>query len=183
MNWANLKKRIRRFLRDPDGNIWDDTALLRIYNDEQSDICMKTGVLERIQALRVPPMYGSSYTYDWEWPYREGSGRAHRCWRYHQQSDLVFVFLWESQQLGYSAGSEADYGDQWTHPWEAWMASKFGGPVPIWFPDDFRKSRYVAWDRDPIEGCSLRDIQSADPSWQVRQGTPQNYFRIDDLSN
>jgi len=183
MNWSDLKTRIRRFLRDPDGNIWDDATLLRLYNDEQSDICMKAGLLERIQALRVPPMYQQSYQWDWEWPYTESTGKRYQCHRYHQQSDMVFVFLWESQELGYTTGSESDYGDQWTHPWEAWHSLKYGCPAPIWFPYDFRNARYVAWDRDPIEGASLKDIQSQDPSWQVRQGTPQCYFRIDGLSN
>ena len=85
MNWDSLKKRIRRFLRDPDGNIWDDATLLRLWNDEQSDICMKAGLLERIQALRVPPMYQQSYQWDWEWRYTESTGKRYQCHRYHQQ--------------------------------------------------------------------------------------------------
>jgi len=183
MNWIDLKKIIRRYLRDPDGNIWDSAILKRLWNDEQADICMRTGLLEKIKALRVPPMYGSSYQWDWEWAYRDTTGKAYQCSRYHQQSDMIFTFLWESQQLGYTTGSESDYGDQYTHPFEAWHASSLGKPVSIWFPEDFRKTRFIAWDRDPLAPSTLKEISSQDPSWHTRSGVPINYFRVDDLSN
>lgn len=183
MNWIEIKKRIRRFLRDPDSKIWEDVTLKRLYNDEQTDICGKAGLLEKVQALRVPPMYGSSYQWDWEWSFRETTGKAYQCNRYHQQSDIGFVFLWESQELGYTTGSESDYGDQYNHPWEAWHCDKLGMPAAIWFPDDFRKTRFIVWDKDPLEPSTLKGISSQDPSWNTREGVPTSYFRKDDLSN
>ena len=96
---------------------------------------------------------------------------------------MVFSQLWESQQLGYSSGSESDRGDQYTHPWEAWYGSTLGKPVPIWFPDDFRKAKYLVWDKDPLEPTTLKEVSSQDPSWPTRQGVPISYFRVDEFSN
>ena len=183
MNWNKLKIRIRRFLRDPNANIWEDSELLRIYNDEQTHFCNKSGLLEKVDTLRVPPRYQMSYLFDWEWPYAEHSGKTYQALRYNQQSDMVFCHLWEAQQLSISTGSESDYGWHYTHPWEAWYADTPGKAPPVWFPNDFRKTKYIAWDKDPIEGATLKHISSQDPSWYTRTGIPINYYRIDELSN
>ena len=183
MNWTNLKKRIRRFLRDPDGNIWDDTILKRLFNDEQSHFANQTGLLEAVEVIRVPPRYQQSYFYDWEWSYVDHAGKEYKCLRYQQQSDMVFCFLWESQQVGIGSGVNSGHGEHYTHPFEAWYCTNLGMPVSNWFPQDFRKAKFVAWDREPLPGNSMKNVQSNDPSWQIRKGIPICYIRPDELSN
>jgi len=182
MDWTQLKKRIRRFLRDPNGNIWDDTILKRLYNDEQAHLLNQTGLLENVEVLRVPPRYQGSYFQDWEWSNADHDGKNYQALRYQQQSDMVFCFLWESQQLGLSAGSDNDRGEHYSHPFEAWYCNP-GTPVSVWFPEDFRKTKFIAWDKDPLEASTLKDISKNDPSWQTRAGCPFAYFRKDDFSN
>ena len=184
MKWTKLKKRIGRFLRDPDGNIWDDTILKRLFNDEQSSVCNKSGLLESMAVLRLPPFYHDSYLFDWEWRHIDHDGKNYQALRFHDQSDIVFCHIWESQQLGISTGSDSDYGEHYTHPFEAWYCPSVNGdPVSIWFPEDFRKAKLVCWDRDPIEASTEKLISSQDPSWKTRKGVPLNYFRRDSLSN
>ena len=183
MNWNQLRKRIRRFLRDPSGNIWDDTILLSLFNDEQAHFLNKTGLLEKIDVIRVPPRYQQSYMFDWEYANVDHDGKEYKCLRYQQQSDLVFCFLWESQQVGIGSGVNSGHGEHYTHPFEAWYCTNLGMPVSMWFPEDFRKAKFVAWDREPLPGDSLKNIQSNDPSWQNRKGEPICYVRKDAVSN
>lgn len=183
MNWSDQRTRIRRFLRDPDGNVWSDSLLLRLYNNEQQDVFERTGMLAAVCAIRVPPRYGMAYMFDWEWAHRDTTGRAYQCLRLHHQSDVVCCFMWEAEQLSGRAATVTDYGWAFTNPWEAWYASTPGQLVPVWFPDNFHVARMVAWDKEPIEFVPLKRIQSDDPTWVTRSGVPMAYTRRDATSN
>lgn len=183
MNWSSQRTRIRRFLRDPDGNIWSDALLLRLFNNEQQDIYDKTGVLEGIEAIRVPPRFSASYMQDWEWTHCSGEGHKYQCLRYHHQSDTVCCFRWETQSLGGIDAGTADEGSAFAHPWEAWYASEPGQLVPIWFPENFHSARLAAWDKEPISYAPIKQIQADDPSWVTRSGEPVAYTRRDSASN
>ena len=56
-------------------------------------------------------------------------------------------------------------------------------PAPVWFPEDFRKTKFIAWDKDPIVPADQKELSRRDPSWHTRSGVPFAYFRKDDLSN
>ena len=184
MNWRDQKKRIRRFLRDPDGNIWTDAFLLRSFNDEQRGIQHKTGILEKVQALRVPPMYQMSYMHDWEWQHLDREGKNYQCFHHNHQSGKVCAHRWEMQHIAGLDVGESEYGSAFTHPWEAWYAlDSPNKPVPVWFPPDFHKVKFIAWDKEPIPYKPLKEIQSDDPSWMTHSGKVQCYTRLDELSN
>jgi len=181
MNYSTQLKRIRMLLRDPDGNIWSDTELKRLFNDEQLYLQHQTSILEKIQPVRVPPQYLMSYLYDWEWQY-EDEGKKYQALQYYHQSNTVIAHRWESYVSGGINVTESSNGEIFIHPWEAWYADTIGALVPIPFPADFYKAKFVAWDREPIDYKPIKEIQE-DQSWATRSGKVQYYTRFDDLSN
>ncbi len=54
MTWADIITRLRRFLRDPDGQIWSDADLLANFNDAQHEIANKTGSIIQVKCLLLP---------------------------------------------------------------------------------------------------------------------------------
>ena len=181
--WRDNIKKIRRFLRDPDGNIWTDNLLKRLFNDSQVDFNEKVGMLEKIEALRVPQYYQMSYIYPWEWNYRDTAGKEYQCLKYHQQGGWICSFKWETQQLGLSAGSETDEGHAFTHPWEGYLVSNTNSRIPMWFPYNFKTTNFIAYDKEPIFFKPKKQIQSYDSSWKSQSGKPRYYYREDSVSN
>jgi len=179
--WADNLERIRRFLRDPGGSIWSDSFLLRSFNDEQRDFINASNLLEKIEAIRIPPMYGSSYLYEWEWKFTDD--KQFKALKYHHQSDMVYSYVWEGQVLGIGSGSETESGEQFTHPWEGFFVATCSALPPVWFPFDYEVTKFIAWDRDPIDYISLKEIQNDNASWKSESGEPSYYFRKDSLSN
>ena len=66
MDWSDQRERIRRFLRDPDGLIWSDALLLRLYNSEQEQLHQTVGLLDQARIVRTPPMFDFAISHDWE---------------------------------------------------------------------------------------------------------------------
>ena len=100
MTWAEQRKRIRRMLRDPDGNIWSDALLRRLYNDVQRELQAKTNLLEDAEAIRVPPMYSISYLQNWEWSYVNGArGKAYKAFFYFDQIEAAGTQKWELEVI------------------------------------------------------------------------------------
>lgn len=181
--WRDNKKKIRRFLRDPNGNIWTDGLLKRLFNDSQVDLNEQVGMLEKIQALRVPPMYQMSYMFPWEWNQRDADGKVYNCFKFHQQSSWVCAFKWETQEVGLSTGAESDEGYAFIHPWEGFVVGDTNARIPFWFPYDFKSAKFIAYDKEPISFKPIKQIQSDDQSWKTQSGKPQYYYREDTLSN
>jgi len=69
MTWGTELSKLRRVLRDPDGNIWSDVFLRHIWNDIQQEFQKKTRVLEDVIGQRIPQLYHFSYQHDWEYGY------------------------------------------------------------------------------------------------------------------
>jgi len=180
MSWSSNLKRIRRFLRDPDGNIWTDAQLRRLFNDEQFVLQTKTRLLEDVQAVRVPPMFDFSYLHDWEWPFLSSTTGNYQALRVHQQSDIVFCHRWEPQaEWGLVDATAPDEGIHFTHPFEAFMGETPGDAIHLQLPHGFHDAKLVAWDREPIEYMAVKSIQQDDPSWLSRTGEPFAYWRPD----
>jgi len=100
MSWSDQRTRIRRFLRDPDGNIWGDSFLLRLYNDEQHTIQNTTGFLVDIKSVRIPPMFYSSYMFDSEWAHTDNTdGEVFKFGYYYDPHDIVCTHKWEITHL------------------------------------------------------------------------------------
>jgi hypothetical protein len=182
MKFFNELKRIRRYLRDPDGNIWSRAVILNLFNDCQRDIQMKTKYLMDAQNVRIPPFYQYSYMQDWEWAYLPATqNKFYQCLRYHQQGDFVFCHRWEGQ-LDYS-GDAVDGGAIFTHPWEAWAGLIPSRTVAVTFPQNFHEAVFVTYNRDPIEYIEKKKITSCDSSYISHEGTPIGYYREDTLGN
>ncbi len=182
MNFGDQLKRIRRYLRDPDGNIWSRAILLNLYNDIQRDIQMKTRYLEDVRTLRVVPQYHCAYLHDWEWTYLPSSeSQFYQALRYHQQGDFTFCHRWEGQID--HAGDASDEGAHFTQPFEAFMGLEPGEPVKVRFPSNYHTTKLMAYDREPIEAASKKAITQRDTSYISRSGTPFAYYREDTLDN
>ena len=179
--WKDNLKKIRRLLRDPDGNIWTNGFLLRSFNDSQRDFTEATNLLEKIEAIRVPPQYGGSYMYDWEWTYCDD--KQFQMLRYYDQSDIVLCYRWEAQNQGVNDGADSDEGYHYAHPFEAYLGVTCAELPPVWFPLDFDKTRFIAWDKEPIDFISVKEMQSDNASYRFETGKPKYYFRKDELSN
>jgi hypothetical protein len=178
MNWSTIRTRIRRFLRDPDGNIWTDAFLLRCFNDAQQDMHHRLHFLEDVEAIRVPPYFQMSYLYDWEWTYRDTDGICYRALRYYDAARCVCTCAWEPEILANVAGTTSDLGGHFTHPWEAFIAPwAVADEVWLRLPTGFERARFAYWDKEPIDPLTKKEIQRDDPSWQTRSGTPFGYYR------
>lgn len=181
MTWQNNLSRIRRFLRDPDANIWSDTVVRNLFNDAQRDLQQKTGFLEDVQAVRVPPIYEFSYLQDFEWAFLTSTTGNYQALRFHQQAEIVFCHRWEPQAVwGAVEATAPDDGFHVTQPWEVWISGEAPGDiVPLQFPNGFHNAKFVAWDKQPIDFITLKGIQQDDPSWIGRMGIPFAYWRPD----
>ena len=183
MTWSDELTKIRRYLRDPNGNIWAESLLRNLYNQVQTEIQERVQLLEDIEALRVPPTYQWSYIFDWEWsniPTTET--QYYQALRYHHQANLVCCNQWEAQNTNQIDENTPEEGDHYTQPWEAFMCTP-GMPVKFRFPSNFHTMMFIAYDRAPIDYVTQREVTSKDPSWISRTGKTFAYFRPDELDN
>ena len=183
MEWTERKSRIRRFIRDPEGVIWSDAFLLRLYNDEQTHIQNAASLLEDIQAVRVPPRFETSYQHEWEWEHAHPStGYVYQCFNVYDQANLVFTYWWETELISGASSDTSDSGSHFTHPWEAFITTTSDTP-PVWCPKKFQKILGVYWDKKPLDPTTKKELTSTDRTWRTRSGKPQKYRRLDALEN
>jgi hypothetical protein len=182
MNLGKQIRRVRKFLRDPEGNIWSRPLLLNLINDAQREIQIKTGYLEDIQAIRIPPLYHFSYMFDWEWPYLPtNQSQFYKALKDYQQGDYVLCHQWEAQLN--NCGDAADEGAHFTQPWEAFVGLTVGDQVKVKFPSNFHTAKLVTYDREPVDYLRKKDLQNQDSSYLTRTGDPIGYYREDMLDN
>lgn len=180
MTWADNLTRIRRFLRDPAGNIWSDALCLNRFNAIQKDLQRRLNILDAVEAVHVPPRFDAAYLQDWEWPLLTSTQANYQALRYHEQADTAYCYRWEPQAVwGLVDATAPDEGIHVTQPWEAWMGETPGECVPLQYPRGFHNAKWVAYDKEPIEFITLKSIQQDDPSWVGRMGSPFAYWRPD----
>ena len=176
-------KKIRRYLRDPDGNVWSREFINNLYNDAQKDLQQQTQYLEEIAVVSLPPRYQYSYMYDWEWAFLpSGESYFYQCLKYQDLGDFVYCHEWETQENFGVSGDVGDIGTQCTHPWEAWYTSP-GFLIKNKLPDNFGRMRMIAYDRQPIFYTTLKEVTERDQSYITHEGDPVAYYRDDDLEN
>ena len=180
MSFHDELRILRRFLRDPEGAVWDNDLLRELYNAVQSDLQARSSILEAIRALSLPPRYASSYLYDWEWGF--GDEPSYHALR-HQGDHVSFSARFEIQAIAGIGGDTSDEGAGFTHPFEAWMGTTVGLHVKQPFPENFHIAKAVYYDEEPIELVERKRVTREDSSWMVRTGEPQMYFRDDEVSN
>lgn len=181
MTWADELTKIRRFLRDPNGNIWSEAFLRHLYNDVQQELQKKTRVREDVIGQRVPQLYHYSYQQDWEYAQLPQTlSQFYQCLAFHD--DAVFCHRWEPQQKTGIAGDVSDYGAHFTQPWEGYHLLA-GEPIKMRFPQNFNSAKFVAYDEEPIRATSRKQVQSTDPSYVTTQGEPIAFYPADETDN
>lgn len=174
MNYLAQLKRIRRFLRDPNGNIWEDDYLRTSFNDIQRELNHGTKVLEDVDILRNPPQYHMSYMFDFEYT---GTKKYYRAKIFNH--GVCADHEWEIQSyLGYSGLSET--GSRVFHPWEAWITAP-NDVIPLQLPDDLHNIKFLAYDNEPIGYIEKKFITNRDSTYKTREGEPIGYYREDEL--
>lgn len=175
MSWNEDLKKIRRALRDPNGNIWSDAYLRNMYNDVQKDFQHKTRVLEDFSVQRVPDLYHVSYMHSWEHEELPSAYNTfYQCLTEHD--DFAICHRWEAQAITGIDASVSDYGVKWTHPWEAFMGLTPGDEVRMKFPDNLRNLKFIAYDEEPIGRTTRKAVQSMNSSYITETGEPQAFF-------
>lgn len=183
MSWGTELKKIRRPLRDPDGNIWSDVFLRHIYNDIQQEFQKKTKVLEDVIGQRVPQLYHYSYMHDWEYGYLPSKwSQFYQCLLQHDQS--VICHRWEAQAITGIDSAVNEYGTNYTQGWEAYMGPSLAGhEIKMRFPQNFNAVKYIAYDEEPISSTTKKRVQSTDPSFYNRVGRTFSYYPYDETDN
>ena len=175
MAWLNDLEKVRRYLRDPDGNIWSEAFLRNLWNDVQQDFQNKTGLLEDVVAQRVPDLYHMSYLYDWE--YRNLPSKFSTFYQaLRKHDDFVFMHAWEPQEVTQIASDTTELGVHCTQPWEFFMGQTPGEEIKFRFPINFHSVKYMAYDEEPIMPTSRKMLQSIDSSYMTSTGNPQAYY-------
>ncbi len=175
--------RIRRFLRDPNANIWDDATLINFYNDTQEELQHRTSILADLTAIRVPPMYQFTYMHDWEWAYLpSGESQFYQCFSQHQQADHIHTYDWEVQHVWQLTPDISDIGGRVTHMWETFFLGTPSDEMKIRFPKNFSSVRHISCDRWPVEFRTRKEIMKTDPSFKSYTGRCIAYYR-DELDN
>ena len=182
MSWGNELVKIRRYLRDPDGNIWTEGLLRNLWNEVQVDLANKTNILEDVTSISVPPRFQWSYLHDWEVQFIPSGVTAYRALR-NQGDYFAFSSRFEAQ-ISAGVGSDGtDEGRAFTHPWEAWIKTDVGKEVPLPLPNNFSSAKWLSYDRDPISITSRRQVQHSGGQWVTNIGPATNYYHLDDVSN
>jgi hypothetical protein len=182
VSWGAELVKIRRYLRDPDGNIWSEAFLRHLYNDVQHDFQHKTNVLEGVATHRVPQTYHWSYLQEWEYRYCPTTeSQYYQALSIHD--DYVICHRWEAQQITGIAADVADLGVHFTQAWEAYTSETPGELVRMRFPANLNTMRFIAYDEEPIEASTKKAVQSNDPSYVTKEGEPICYFQVDAADN
>ena len=171
--------RMRRFLRDPDGVIWEDEAIRLNWNDSQLEVTDKIGFIEKVNAYAYPPLWTWGYQWDWEVQYIDGDKlQILNNW---PTRDMIISYPWEP---GYYLESmdTVDDGSRFTNPWESVYSSP-ADVVKIPLHEKFHKGKFVAYDELQIDPISEKEVSENDPYYKTKVGDPISYYRPNEFEN
>lgn len=182
MSWGDELVVIRRFVRDPNGTIWSDAFLRHLWNDVSQDFQHKTSLLEDLATQRIPGLYQASYMHDFEWRFLStDQSQFYQCLNLHDEG--VFCHRWEPQEVAAIDADVSDYGFHFTHPWEAYTGGVPGDLLKNRFPADCDTLLYMAYDEEPIDALSKKQVSSMDPSFAKTEGLPFGWYPYDETDN
>lgn len=187
--WAEHKTRLRKFLRDPNANIWTDADLLTIWNQEQDEFQNVVGGIKTVEIVRLPPLFESTYMFNFEWPYTgHETGYVNSVpsdLKYYDQGYIFCTYRWEGPHIAGHTSPGSDAGTFCFHPWETWMVNDgtAADSPPVWAGRDFEKAIFIAFDKDPIEPISKKTLMETDISFRTRKGEVLNYWREETIEN
>ena len=177
--FAESETRLRRMLRDPNGDIWTSMDLQTYYNDAQIELAQKTGLLIHVEAHYYPPRYDYSYLFDWEYEYLYGDFM--QVLTVNQAGGWVITYPWET---GYWLTNQdtPDDGDRITQSWEAHYCTP-ADPPGILFHAKFDKMKFLAYDQEKLEPIDEKHLRDTDRWYRTKTGLTTHYWRADDFSN
>ena len=171
---------MRRFLRDPDGNIWSDDDLITYWNDAQREMSIKAGFNERAQTFYYPPQWTWAILFPWEYGYSDGDRfETLLTW---PAEDATVCYPWEPAYFLDTAGT-ADDGYRFTHPWEGFLCSGPADYIPFPLHADLQNIRYLAYDEEGLEPQDRKNIAGNDSNYRTSSGAPAFYWRPDQAGN
>lgn len=177
--FADSETRMRRMLRDPNGDIWTSMDLQTYFNDAQVEIAQKTNLLIRVESHYYPPRYDFTYLYDWEQEYL--SGDYIRALEVNQGSGGVIAYPWEAGgTLDYQ--STPDDGSRVTQSWEAHYCNP-ADPPGILLHAKMDKMKFLAYDQEKIEPIDEKRLRDTDRWYRTKTGQVSHYWRPDEYSN
>jgi hypothetical protein len=179
MPFADELTIIRRYLRDPDANIWSDESIRTFWNDTQHEIASKIGFLERVDSYRWPPAWTWSYQRDWEYPYVDGD--RYQCLLLWQARNMECCYPWEPAYWLTSSGTTDD-GTRFTYPWEAVYCSP-ADVVPLPLHQKFNRMKFAAFDEEEITAIDRKQLAQEDSHYRTAPGSPYHYWRPDQYFN
>jgi hypothetical protein len=182
MKYAEAQRWVRRFLRDPDGNIWSDDLIKRTWNHAQEELCATIGILTEVRGLPVPPRADWSFCYEWETAHLPSGETKMQALR-GQSGYFAFCGFFEvhSMFVSNSSASPSDSGYATTANWESWYATP--AEPPLWqLPDDWHSMQACYYDERPIFGTTRKDVQRSDRTYKQRQGEAQAWYLHDDVT-
>jgi len=179
MKFSNELEIIRRFLRDPDGDIWSDNDIQTFWDDAQQEIFTKVGFPERVHSYKYPPEWTFSYMRDWERQYADGD--RYQCLSIWQARNWTVCYPWEA---GYwlDSSDTPDDGSRFTHPWEAAYCTP-ADYVPVPLHNKFHNMKFCAFDEEPLEPIEKKQLALSDSHYRTASGTPVSYWRPDGYNN
>lgn len=175
MTWADDLEKVRRFLRDPDGNIWSEAYLRHEFNDVQQDFQNRTNFVEEVAVQRVPGLYQGAYLFEWERRHLNVTVDYRALTRH---DDFAICGPWEAQVITGLASDADDPGAHFTQPWEAYMDTP-GEVVRLRWPRNFHHLTFIAYDDEAIHATSRKMVQRRDSSYIETSGTPESFYDWD----
>lgn len=171
---------MRRFLRDPDSNIWSDNDILTYWNDAQLEIASKIGYIEKVNAYKYPPEWTWAYMPDWERQHTDGD--RYQCLTLWQAENAVVCYPWEP---GYwlDNSDTADSGYRFTHPWEGVFTGSPADIVPIPLHDRFNAMKFMAYNERELCPIDRKNLSLRDGFYRTAAGTASNYWHPDEERN
>ena len=165
--------RIRRILRDRDGGVFSDSAIIRIWDKVQNRYAVETGILESFVDLPVPPTAYSTYTQGWESEFTSKPSTV----IYNFLSPYSYTQPWEPvSDVGLSP--QVTGGVTCTQGWESFYDT-VQNRVPHHFPDELSSLVFIAYDEKPIEAVHSKSVDEGNTAFKSRSGI-YPYIYIDD---
>lgn len=177
MKFSSVETRLRRYLRDPNADIWSQDLLIDLFNQAQDQFNKATNLHIQVQGVRVPGINNYTRTYEWEEEYTEGAIR--RFGENYDGAGYFCIHEWEVPQArGYEPGADDPNTYRATHSFEIYTVSGVNDWDILKFPDDFDRAVLVAYDRQKLGAVTEERLQKTRRAYKTNEGKVTDYCRI-----
>ena len=174
--FSEVETRLRRFLKDPNADIWSQQLLIDLFNQAQEEFNDSTRILEKICSIRIPSQYDFSMVYEWEEEFTDGKASGLMC--QFVAAQYMSTQEWEIDawvgQLPVIAG-----GYRATQPWERYSVSVVvHGKSVFKFPEDYKTCSMLIWNRYRLKPITEESAMRSSRNYETRAGWPRYYYTI-----